>query len=71
MYTDITASMVSQRRADLHRQAEAARLAKVARSAKTQTRKAPAHETAAPRRSWTLATILGRTRTTVARPSTV
>jgi hypothetical protein len=66
MYTDVTASMVSQRRADLHRQAQAARLAKAARSANAPARKAPAHETAAPRRSWGLAAILGRTR-----PSTV
>lgn len=62
MYTDMTASMVSQRRADLHRQAQRARLEKAARSAKTQTRKAPAQETAPPRRSWTLATLFARSR---------
>ena len=70
MYTDITASMVSQRRADLHRQAQAARLAKAARSTKAPARKAPAHETAVPRRSWTLAALFRRGTSIAARPTT-
>ena len=63
MYTDCTASMVSQRRADLHRQAQHARLEKAARSVKTQARKAPAHEAAPHRRSWSLGAVFSRTRT--------
>lgn len=71
MNTDYTASMVAQRRADLHRQAAASRLEKAARSAKTRSRTVPpTHQTPAPRRAWGLAALFGRAHPTVPRATT-